>query len=94
MDAPEPADDRDRNDLLGAAVDAWDGAAEPSWLTPLPEAERRIVGDDLREAAIDGPDAVEQVRQDWAATARIWADPALLAALTTPISEPLGWEVA
>jgi hypothetical protein len=57
------------------------------WTAPLPEDELRNFGSDLAEAISSGDHAPEQtavVLREWQATAEAYADPEILAALTTP----------
>ena len=57
------------------------------WAGPLPEDDLRALAAELAEAASSGEHAPERVAallREWRATAEAYADPDILAALTTP----------
>lgn len=60
------------------------------WSRSLPKDDLPTLATELAEAAASGRDAPERVAtliREWRATADIYADPSLLAALTTPIDD-------
>jgi hypothetical protein len=68
--------------ILPAAIPA----AIP-WTRSLPQSELPILAAELAEAAAAGPDAPDLIAtliRDWQATAEAYADPEILAALTSP----------
>lgn len=73
-------------------------AAALPWTTFLPEPDRETFAveavDTLRAcAAIGRFTAFADLIADWRSTAEIWSDPALAAALSTEVNEPLGTAV-
>jgi hypothetical protein len=64
-----------------------------AWLAALPDDEqRRFIWEYVRaiEAALGiGPEVVDQLVHEWQQTARVYADPDLLAELTADVAAPL-----
>jgi hypothetical protein len=64
-----------------------------AWLAALPDDEqRRFIWEYVRaiEAALGiGPEVVDQLVYEWQQTARVYADPDLLAELTADVAAPL-----
>lgn len=70
-------------------------AEEFPWLTVLPEEELQEFGQDFVKAALAAAELarweiIDQLIQEWKATASIYADPALARELSTPIDDDFG----